>query len=41
MGTLRTALGACNTFGDNALTLTLRAFVDSVDVRISTIICIE
>ena len=26
-----------DTFGDNALTLTLRAFVDSVDVRIGTI----
>jgi len=26
-----------DTFGDNALTLTLRAFVDSVDVRISTV----
>jgi potassium efflux system protein len=26
-----------DTFGDNALTLTLRAFVDSVDVRISAI----
>jgi potassium efflux system protein len=26
-----------DTFGDNALTLTLRAFVDSVDMRIGTI----
>ena len=26
-----------DTFGDNALTLTLRAFVDSIDVRLATL----